>query len=144
MVAALLHLQKGSRPALKAVDQMGRGRLEVGRRRGWGAVARREQLCAVVEHAIDFGHLGVALGGEFGGAPGDDDRRLGMPAASPADCLAGLPLGFRGDSAGIDDDGAREPGRRRGAANDLGFERVQPAPEGDDFVAIHDRLNARR
>ena len=56
-----------------------------------------------------------------------------MLAASPADRLARLALGLGGDGAGVDDDGAVEPGRGRGAANDLGFERVQPAAEGDDL-----------
>src|SRR5260370_20303879 len=61
-----------------------------------------------------------------------------VPAARAADRLARLPLGLGGDRAGIDDNGIRQPGGGRGAANDLGFERVQPTAERYDLVVRHD------
>ncbi len=113
MVAALLDLQKCAGSALEAVDQMRRGLFEVRRLEPWRAIALRQQFRAVVEHPVDLRHCGVALWSDLGGAAGDDDLRLGMPAASPADRLSRLPLGFGGDGAGIDDDGALSPGLGR-------------------------------
>ena len=106
VVAALLDLQKGAGSALEAVDQMGRGLIEVGRLDPRRVVALRPQFCAVVEHPVDLRECSIALWSDLGGAAGDDDLRLGMPAASPADRLSRLPLSFGGDSAGIDDNGA--------------------------------------
>ena len=71
------------------------------------------------------------------GAAGHDDPRLRVPAARAADRLAGLALGLGGNGAGVDNHRAGEAGRRRGAADDLALESVEPAAEGDDLVVRH-------
>ncbi len=106
MVAALLDLQKGADPALEAVDQMGGGLIEVRRLDPRRVIALRLQFCAVAEYPVDLRECSVALWGDLGGAAGDDDLRLRIPAPSPADRLSRLPLSFGGDGAGIEDNGA--------------------------------------
>ena len=105
MVAALLDLQKGAGSALEPVDQMGRGLVEIGRVLPCREVATRLQLSSVVEHSVDLRECSVALRRDLCGAAGDDDLGARMPAASPADRLSRLPLGFGGDGAGVDDNG---------------------------------------
>src|SRR5712691_13112438 len=114
-----------------------RGRGGTGRASGrWvRVVAFGPQLRLVVEHEIDLAERGVALRCQGRGAAGDDDPRSGMLAPRPTDRLARLALGLGGDGAGIDDDGIVKPGGS--AADDVAFERVEPAPEGDDFDPSH-------
>ena len=63
-------------------------------------------------------------------------RAAGMLAPRPADRLPRLAHGLGGDGAGVDEDGVGEPGLGGRAPHDLGFQRVQPAAEGEDVDAL--------
>src|SRR5271155_1337625 len=111
-----------------------------------GHIALGKQLGGVVEHEVDLAERGVALWREGRGAAGDDDPRLGMLAPRPPDRLARLALGFGGHRAGVDNNRIAEPRAFGGAADDVAFERVEPATEGDDLEVRHrvSRPGARR
>ena len=115
MVAAVLHLHEGPRPAVDPLDQMGGGfahahdvvdlhllvivDAEIRQR----AIVRGLQLFVVADHEVDFGHVGEALRLGLRRAAGDDDAGVRLVAARLADRLPGLPHGFGRDGAGVDD-----------------------------------------
>src|SRR3954462_10797358 len=82
-------------------------------------VALGLQLRIIVEDEIDLGERGGALGSKRRGAARDNNLRPGMLSAGAADRLSRLPFGFGGDGAGVDDDGALEPGFGGGTTDDL-------------------------
>ena len=70
---------------------------------------------------------------DLGGAAGDDDFGPGPLALDAADGLAGLPHRLRRHRAGVDDDEIASPTSQGGAAHRLGFDEIEPAPEGDEL-----------
>jgi hypothetical protein len=137
MIAALLDLQEGAAPALEAVDEVSGGFGQFGRFGRARDIAERAQLGLVVEHRIDLGQSGVTLGCDCRSAAGHDDPRFRAAAAGAPDGLAGLPLSLRRNGTGVDYHRAGEAGAFSRAANDLGFEDIEAAAEGDDLVVRH-------
>src|SRR6266571_5473883 len=148
VVAAVLHLHEGTRPAGECFDQMRRGvlhrhdvvddRFRRTRNIERGArfrPARRRQLLAIAEHAVGLGHGGERLRLGLRGAAGHDDFCPRAAAPERPYFLPRLTYGFRSDCAGIDHDSVGEAGALRLAANDFGFGGIEPAAEGDDLDA---------
>ena len=66
------------------------------------------------------------------GAAGDDQPRVRVVAAQPADLLAGLAHRLGGHGAGVDDHGVAEAGGRGEPLHRLGLVGVEPAAEGGE------------
>ncbi len=152
MVAAVLHLDEGARPALDGVDHVAGGlahREDVVDARLLGvvdaeirqrAIGVRLQLLLIAEHEVDLVHGDEILRLGLRGAAGDDDAGGRVFAAGLADRLLGLAHGLAGDGAGVEDDGAAferaEAGAFGLAPHHLGFIGVEAAAEGDDVDAL--------
>ena len=120
VVAALLHLDEGARPAGELGHQMRRGLArghDVADQPEPGVVASSSpawQFFGVAQHAVDVGQRGPRGGVDLGRAAGDDDPGVRPLARQPADRLARLALGLGGHRAGVDDHGiGRRPSQRR-------------------------------
>ena len=149
MVAAVLHLDEGARPALDRVDHMGGGLAhghDVVDARLLGIVDAEIRQRAIVAGAASFSSLpstrstssmaAKLCGSVCAAQPVTMMRAFGLLAARLADRLPGLAHGFGGDRAGVEDHRAIvEPAKPGGfglAAHHLGFIGVEPAAEGDD------------
>src|SRR5215469_10635876 len=150
MVTALLHLQIGGAPAFgpppyprnaRPGGRLSGGSPACGGGKGGGIrgqIALRQKLLAITKNAVDLGQCGVALGSDLGGTTGNEDHRLGIMSAGTAYRLTGLALGLGGYGAGVDDDRVTKPCSCCCLRNQLGFECIQPAAEGDDPCLRHD------
>ena len=95
MVAAVLHLDKGARAAVRSRRPVRRGlahRHDVvdphrARRRCVGRQAAGARLFGIAQHQVDLGHGGEGLRLDLGGAAGDDDPRA-RPLARAAPRIA--------------------------------------------------------
>ena len=147
MVAAVLHLDEGAGAAVEPVDQMAGGLVhrhdvvdaDTGVLAQAEIVAPRLELLGIAEDEVDLGHGGEGFRVDLGGAAGDDDAGVRIVAARLADRLAGLAHGLGRHRAGVDQDGVAHAGLLGAAAHDLGFQRVQPAAEGDGLRFAHGR-----
>ena len=92
----------------------------------------RSSFSALPRTRSTSGMAAKVSGSIWAAQPATTIGRLGMLAARLADRLARLAHGFGGDGAGVDEDGVAEAGFARRGAHDLGFQRIQPAAEGDD------------
>ena len=141
MVAAILYLHVGPRPAAEAIDQVAGGladRHDVVDLHALG-LARREPgpglsmgLLAVAEHMVDLRHGGEPRGLDLRRASRHDDPRRRVLAPGAADGLHGLPHGLGCHRAGIDDDCIAEAGRRCMPAHHLGLVGVEAAAQRDE------------
>ena len=137
MVAALLHLHEGPRPAGEFGDQMRRRlarRHDVGHRaRGARRPAFRPQLVRVAQHAVHAGQLRPRRRIDLRRAAGDHDARTWPLARRATDRLARLALRLGRHRAGVDDHRVGQSGGV--AAHHLALVGVQPAAEGEDLDA---------
>src|SRR5690606_1043309 len=152
MVAAVLHLHEGARPALDGIDHVRGGfphlhdvvdahlleqvDAEIGQR----AVGMALQLLFVAEDEIDLLHGGEAGRVGLRRAAGDDDARGRVGAPRLADRLPCLSHRFAGNGAGVDDDRSAfervKAGGMRLAPHHLRLVGIEPAAEGDDVDAV--------
>jgi hypothetical protein len=148
MVAAVLHLNEGARPAFHAVDPVRHDR----RRRhdvadgDFSRVRQQGPACGaklllITQHAIDLRHGGEALRVGLRRAAGDHDPRVGPLAPVPPDGLTRLPHRLGRDRAGVHHD--RIVGSVRRAPDHLRLGGVEPAAECDDLGAHRVALPVR-
>ena len=116
MIAAVLHLDEGAGAAGKTFDQMRRGffdrhdvvddglrRIAKIERRARIIPRRGVEFLGVAENAVSHGDKSLWLG--LRRAAGNDNFCLRPLAPQRPDGLPRLTNGFRGNGAGIDDDG---------------------------------------
>ncbi len=107
-------LAQGLRPRARRHDV---GNLDLGRVQPAGFTLvpprvpnSRISFLDIADHAENFRHGGELLGGDLGGAAGDDDFRARPLALDLADRLTGLARRLRRHRASVDDDEAAPPG----------------------------------
>src|SRR5215475_1279765 len=151
VVAAVLHLHEGARPAPQAIDQM-HGRLPYGHdvvdrdfllggetegpsRQIAATLAPdlRADLLLVAQDQRDLRHFREAFGCDLRGAAGHHDRRAGTLALEAADRLARLPYRLFRHRTGIHNDGIGQTGTLRLTADHLALKGIESAAEGDDI-----------
>jgi len=153
MVAAILYRHEGAHAAFASVDRIG---VRFAHRHDvadldllvidpevTGTPGLRTELFLVAQDRGDLGHVGKAPGLDLRCATRDHDARAGALAPDTPHALLRLPHRFCRHRAGVDDDGVAQAGRDRRAADDLRFEGVEPAAEGDDINA-HGRTRTTR
>src|SRR5690606_36498127 len=149
MIAAILHLHKGTRAAFNGIDHMACGFTHfhsvvdahlfelVDAEIRQHPVGIGFQLFLIAENEVHFLHGGKIVGFGLRGAAGDDNARFRVFAASLADRLTLLAHGFRRHRTGIEDDRAilqfAETGGIGLALHHLGFIGVEAASESYDF-----------
>jgi hypothetical protein len=129
MIAALLHLHEGARPAGELRHQM---RRRLPRRHDVRYRARRirapaisQQLLGIAQHAMHAGQRRPGLRRDLRRAAGDDDTRLRPVAMRATDRLPRLPLRLGRHRAGVDDDGVVQPAGQ--VAHHLALIGIEPA-----------------
>ncbi len=146
MVAAVLNLHIGSRPAAEALDEMSGGfrdRHDVVDDDTLGAADAEAgeggslHLVVVADHMVDFRHVREAGRIDLRRAARDHDLCVRPRPPRLPDRLPRLPHGFRRHRAGVHDHRVGEARGARMLAHDLRFIGVQPAAEGDDVDIRH-------
>ncbi len=152
MVTALLYLNEGTGPTVKALDQMLGGlphshdvidqhrRLVTAAEQGIGP-ALALHLGIIADDRTDALDTGEAVGVDLGGTTGHDDFRAGPFPCQLADRLARLSLRLRGHGAGIDDDRILKPGSGGVITHHLTLIGIEATAEGDQLHRITRRRN---
>ena len=144
MIAAVLHLDIGARAPAEARHHVRRGFAHRGDIVDLDArqlpardfeEGRGARLLGIADHVVGLDHIREGAGLDLRGAAGDDDLGAGPLAARLADRLPRLAHGLGRHRAGVDDDGAVEPGLLGKLLRHLALEAVQPAAERDDLDA---------